>query len=75
MSVSDVPATVAGRTADVRALSEQLPRFLRLAHAFKHTIATEGRDRAALVLLHPLVRLGRSGRPRWPTSSTPTPPR
>jgi DNA-binding MarR family transcriptional regulator len=58
MSVSDVPATVPGRTADVRALSEQLPHFLRLAHAFKHTVATEGRDRAALVLLHPLVRLG-----------------
>jgi DNA-binding MarR family transcriptional regulator len=56
--VPDVPAAAAARTAGVRALSEQLPRFLRLAHAFKTTMAAEGRDRAALVLLYPLVRLG-----------------
>jgi DNA-binding MarR family transcriptional regulator len=41
----------------VRALSEQLPRFIRLAHAFKSGQAGQGRDRAALVLLFPLARL------------------
>lgn len=42
----------------VRALSEQLPRFARLAHAVKTAQAGQGRDRAALVLLFPLSRLG-----------------
>ena len=42
----------------VRALSEQLPRFFRLAHAFKSAQAGQGRDRAALVLLFPLDRVG-----------------
>jgi DNA-binding MarR family transcriptional regulator len=42
----------------VRALSEQLPRFARLAHAVKTAQAGDGRDRAALVLLYPLARLG-----------------
>jgi DNA-binding MarR family transcriptional regulator len=44
--------------SSVRALSEQLPRFIRLAHAFKSVQAGQGRDRAALVLLFPLARLG-----------------
>ena len=41
------------------ALSEQMPRFMRLIHGIKaqHT-AEGGRDRAALVLLFPLHRLG-----------------
>lgn len=47
-----------GRLEVVRTLSEQLPRFARLAHAFKSQMASEGRDKAALVLLFPLTRLG-----------------
>ncbi len=39
-------------------LSEQMPRFMRLLHALKTQHAAEERDRAALVLLFPLVRLG-----------------
>ena len=42
----------------LRLLSEQMPRFLRLLHALKTQHAAEERDRAALVLLFPLVRLG-----------------
>jgi DNA-binding MarR family transcriptional regulator len=42
----------------IRSLSEELPRFMRLAHAFKSAQAGQGRDRAALVLLFPLARLG-----------------
>jgi DNA-binding MarR family transcriptional regulator len=45
------------RLAEVRNLSEQLPRFMRVVHALKSQ-ATDSRDRAALVLLFPLVRLG-----------------
>ena len=45
------------RLAEVRTLSEQLPRFMRVVHALKSQ-ATDSRDRAALVLLFPLVRLG-----------------
>jgi DNA-binding MarR family transcriptional regulator len=56
VTVPDAPAAAA-RADDVRTLSEQVPRFMRLAHAFKHSTA-HGRDRAALVLLYPLVRLG-----------------
>jgi DNA-binding MarR family transcriptional regulator len=52
------PAAPAGRLAQVRSLSEQLPRFLRLVHAIKSQQAGESRERAALVLLFPLVRLG-----------------
>jgi DNA-binding MarR family transcriptional regulator len=53
------PADPADRLEQVRALSEQLPRFLRLVHALKTQFArTDNRDRAALVLLFPLVRLG-----------------
>jgi DNA-binding MarR family transcriptional regulator len=43
-----------GRPAEIRALSDEFPRFIRLVHAFKGA----DRDRAALVLLFPLVRLG-----------------
>jgi DNA-binding MarR family transcriptional regulator len=47
------------RTAAVRALSEQVPRFIRLVHAFKTQAAkNDSGDRAVLVLLFPLVRLG-----------------
>ena len=52
------PAAPAGRLAQVRSLSEQLPRFMRLVHAIKSQQAGESRERAALVLLFPLVRLG-----------------
>jgi DNA-binding MarR family transcriptional regulator len=45
------------RLAEVRTLSEQLPRFMRVVHALKSQ-AADSRDRAALVLLFPLVRLG-----------------
>jgi DNA-binding MarR family transcriptional regulator len=41
----------------VDSLSEQLPRLLRLITAAKNNVP-ESRDRAALVLLHPLARLG-----------------
>src|SRR5215203_3757890 len=47
------------RLAEVRTLSEQLPRFMRVIHALKSQAArADSRDRAALVLLFPLVRLG-----------------
>ena len=47
------------RLAELRTLSEQMPRFMRLVHAFKNQAAkTDGGDRAALVLLFPLDRLG-----------------
>jgi len=44
--------------SSINALSDQLPRFVRLAHALKNAAAADARDRAPLVLLHPLVRLG-----------------
>ncbi|SNR65110.1 MarR family winged helix-turn-helix transcriptional regulator [Blastococcus mobilis] len=47
------------RLAQVRTLSEQLPQFIRLIQTVKTQMArTDARDRAALVLLYPLVRLG-----------------
>lgn len=47
------------RLAQVRALSDQVPRFMRVVHALKTQAArVDSRDRAALVLLFPLVRLG-----------------
>ncbi len=61
MTASDTPhgATDAvGRLEDVRALSNLLPRFMRAAAAHKSQLATDGRDRAALVLLFPIRRLG-----------------
>jgi DNA-binding MarR family transcriptional regulator len=52
---SGTPARLDG----VHALSEQLPRFVRLIHAVKTQLSTsDNRDRAALVLLFPLARLG-----------------
>ena len=47
------------RADELRSLSEQMPRFMRLIHGIKaqHT-AEGGRDLAALVLLFPLQRLG-----------------
>ena len=57
-SPSRESADAVERLAHLRVLSDQLPRFGRLVHAFKAQQATEGRDRAALVLLYPLVRLG-----------------
>ncbi len=47
------------REQDVRLLSEQMPRFMRLIHGLKNQHAAEGgRDRAAHVLLFPLCRVG-----------------
>ena len=50
-------AAVAPRDRYVDTLSEQLPRLLRLITAAKNNVS-ESRDRAAIVLLHPLARLG-----------------
>jgi DNA-binding MarR family transcriptional regulator len=52
------PTDPVDRLAVVRTLSDQLPRFMRLVHAAKSQAAADTRDRAALVLLFPLVRLG-----------------
>lgn len=46
------------RARSVGTLSEQLPRFLRLISSAKTLLSSDPRDRAALVLLYPLVRLG-----------------
>ena len=47
------------RLTAVRSLTEQVPRFMRLVHALKTQMSrTDNRDRAALVLLFPLARLG-----------------
>ena len=67
MTMSDVRPVTPDRTGSadpvdrstaVRTLSEQLPRFMRVIHALKAQGATADRERAALVLLFPLVRLG-----------------
>jgi DNA-binding MarR family transcriptional regulator len=51
--------TPTDRLTAVRTLSDQLPRFIRLVQAVKsQPVRADARDRAALVLLHPLVRLG-----------------
>src|SRR3954468_4566417 len=47
-----------GRLSEVSTLSDQLPRFMRLVHAIKNSLGADSRDRAALVLLFPLHRLG-----------------
>jgi DNA-binding MarR family transcriptional regulator len=61
-SVTTIPSRAAAdaeqRSELLRELSDLLPRFGRLVHALKAQQAAEGRDRAALVLLFPLVRLG-----------------
>lgn len=52
-------ADPADRSAELRVLADQLPRFMRLVHAVKaQATKNDTRDRAALVLLYPLVRLG-----------------
>ena len=57
--VAPVAVDVVDRGTELRALSEQIPRFMRLIHALKNQAAkTDGGDRAALVLLFPLARLG-----------------
>jgi DNA-binding MarR family transcriptional regulator len=54
-----ISTALVDRDAGVRALGEQLPRFMRVMHGLKNQHAAEGgRDRAALVLLFPLARLG-----------------
>jgi DNA-binding MarR family transcriptional regulator len=58
MASSDTSADPEGRTAGIRTLSDQVPRFMRLVHAAKSQLSTDSRDRAALVLLFPLARLG-----------------
>jgi DNA-binding MarR family transcriptional regulator len=61
MTTSDLrqaPAGAVDRLTSVRTLSDQLPRFMRLAHVLKSQLAGADRDRAALVLLFPLERLG-----------------
>jgi DNA-binding MarR family transcriptional regulator len=61
VTASEAPPEAAdpvGRLEDLRSLSDQLPRFLRLVHAYKSHLASEGRERAALVLLVPLSRTG-----------------
>jgi DNA-binding MarR family transcriptional regulator len=57
--MTTISAAVVDRDDELLALSEQMPRFMRLIHGIKaqHT-AEGGRDRAALVLLFPLCRLG-----------------
>lgn len=60
MSRSRGPGEPAGSAPSqaVEVLSEQLPRLLRLITSAKTHLSTDPRDRAALVLLYPLVRLG-----------------
>jgi DNA-binding MarR family transcriptional regulator len=61
MSTSDAlpgSADPVDRLVKVSALSDQLPRFMRLVHAIKSGPGADSRDRAALVLLYPLVRQG-----------------
>jgi DNA-binding MarR family transcriptional regulator len=57
--MTTISAAAVDRDDELLALSEQMPRFMRLIHGIKapHT-AEGGRDRAALVLLFPLCRLG-----------------
>ena len=58
MTSTDARPAPEGRLAEVQALSDLLPRFMRAAHALKGQMASADRDRAALVLLFPLVRVG-----------------
>jgi DNA-binding MarR family transcriptional regulator len=55
---TSVPATDAGRQAQLHTLGEQLPRMMRVVHALKASATGDSRERAAFVLLFPLVRLG-----------------
>ena len=59
MPTSSPPAPGStARAVEVRRLAEHLPRLVRLVHAFKALPSADGRERAALVLLFPLTRLG-----------------
>src|SRR5918997_1373913 len=62
MPLADIPrppADTVDRVSAVHTLADQLPRFMRLVHALKSQASkADARDRAALVLLYPLVRLG-----------------
>src|SRR3954447_9320631 len=59
MTSTDARPVRDDRLAEVRVLSDLLPRFLRVIHALKNQAAkTDGGERAALVLLYPLVRVG-----------------
>ncbi len=59
MPTSSPPAPGStARAVEVRRLAEHLPRLMRLAHAVKALPSADGRERAALVLLFPLTRLG-----------------
>jgi DNA-binding MarR family transcriptional regulator len=58
MTSTDQTTPSDGRLGDIRALSDLIPRFMRVTHALKGQMAGGDRDRAALVLLFPLVRLG-----------------
>jgi DNA-binding MarR family transcriptional regulator len=55
---TDLATHAEDRLADIRALSDHLPRFIRAVHALKGQMAGGDRDRAAHILLFPLVRLG-----------------
>jgi DNA-binding MarR family transcriptional regulator len=55
---TDILSDPGDRLGGVRTLSDLLPRFMRVVHALKSQTAGADRDRAALVLLFPLVRLG-----------------
>ncbi|SEP26817.1 MarR family winged helix-turn-helix transcriptional regulator [Trujillonella endophytica] len=46
------------RQAQLRTIGEVMPRLVRLIHAYKTATTGQSRDRAAHVLLFPLVRLG-----------------
>jgi DNA-binding MarR family transcriptional regulator len=50
--------TDGGRQTQLHALGELLPRLMRVVHALKTSSAGDSRERAAYVLLFPLVRLG-----------------
>lgn len=58
MTIPVAPAAQADRRRDLHALGEHLPRLVRVIHALKASSAGDSRDRAAHVLLFPLVRLG-----------------
>ncbi len=50
--VAPVQESPSSRCEQVRALTEQVPRFLRLGHAVKSSMAAQGNERAALVRSH-----------------------
>ena len=58
MTTPPSPAARADRQDALHELGEQLPRLMRVVHALKASTAGDSHDRAAHVLLFPLVRLG-----------------